>query len=55
MVKKIIVDGNCVFVQVIVLLVDFYVYLDNLKVFWDFLVYRVKYYEEVIKVGYKQN
>jgi len=38
---------------VTVLLADLHAYLDNLKAPWDLLAHRVKYYEEVIKVGYK--
>ena len=36
-----------------VLLADLHAYLDNLKAPWDLLAHRVKYYEEVIKVGHK--
>jgi len=39
--------------EVTVLLADLHAYLDNLKAPWDLLAHRVKYYEEVIKVGHK--
>jgi len=35
------------------MLADLHAYLDNLKAPWDLLAHRVKYYEEVIKVGHK--
>ena len=40
-------------VQVTILLADLHAYLDNLKAPWELLEHRVKYYEEVIKVGHK--
>lgn len=45
-----IVDFLKVGCEVIILFVDFYVYLDNMKVLWEFLEFWVSYYENVIKV-----
>ncbi len=39
--------------QVTVLLADLHAYLDNLKAPWDLLQYRVRYYEEIVKVCFK--
>ena len=36
-----------------VLLADLHAYLDNLKAPWDLLQYRVRYYEEIVKVRLK--
>ena len=40
--------------KVTVLLADLHAYLDNLKAPWDLLQYRVRYYEEVVKVSVKR-
>ena len=38
------------FLQVTILFADLHAYLDNLKAPWELLEYRVKYYQEIIKV-----
>ena len=45
--------SKILFFQVTVLLADLHAYLDNLKAPWELLEYRVKYYEEVIKVKHQ--